>query len=116
MDEVSARIVIGTVAATVQSRRQPIDEALRSGTKPVTRRDERQGFGVEIRRQCIDLIGVEDRIGPHHPAVLVDELAGAFAGIDLLRIGLVEDRKLRLLTGTDLPAKDLRLAVGHPMA
>lgn len=47
--------------------------------------------------------------------MLVDQLAGAFAGIDLLRIGLVEDCKLRLLTGTDLPTKGLRLAVGHPM-
>ena len=34
--------------------------------------------------------------------MLIDQLAGTLTGIDLLRIGLVEDCKLRLLTGTDL--------------
>ena len=40
----------------------------------VARRDEGEGFGIEIARQCIDLIGIEDRIGPHDPALLIDEL------------------------------------------
>ncbi|AJR26682.1 hypothetical protein TZ53_22820 (plasmid) [Sphingobium sp. YBL2] len=115
-DDVLAQIVISTIAATSQPRGQPFDEALRPRTEPVARRDEGEGFGIEIARQCVDLVGIEDRIGPHDPALLIDELTRTFVGIDLLRIGLVEDRKLRLLAGADLPAQLLRLAVGHPMA
>ena len=49
-------------------------------------------------------------------ALLIDELTRTFVGIDLLRIGLVEDRKLRLLTGADLAAEALCLPIGHPVA
>ncbi|MBB6193620.1 hypothetical protein FHS51_003878 [Sphingobium wenxiniae] len=115
-DDVRAQIIISTIAAASQPRGQPIDEALRPRTEPVARRDEGEGFGIEIARQCIDLIGIEDRIGPHDPALLIDELTRTFVGIDLLRIGFVEDRKLRLLTGTDLPAEALCLPIGHPVA
>lgn len=77
-DDVRAQIVISTIAAAAQPRGQPIDEARRPRTEAVARRDEGEGLGIEIARQCIDLIGIEDRIGPHDPALLIDELTRTF--------------------------------------
>jgi hypothetical protein len=114
-DAVGGAVVECAIAAQVDRRWQRIDEALRAVGEGIGRGHDADWVRVEVGRQPVDLVAVEDRVGAQHAAHLVGRVAGD-DGFDGLAVGFVEDRDLRPLALADLAAKGLRLFVRHPGA
>ena len=110
---VSARRVMSAVPAVNHADRDRIEECLHSGRKCANRLGVGR-LGIVMRRQALDLRGVEDVVPLHEPDRLLGRFTGLAIGVSLARRG-VEHAERAALALADMAAEFECLAEGHPV-
>ena len=101
------------VAAVDDTDRDRVEEGLHPGRKCANRLGVRR-LGVVVRRQPLDLRGVEDVVPLHEPDRLLWCLSSLAIGVGLARRG-VEHAERAALALADMGAEFERLPESHPV-